>query len=59
MDDVRDRIVARHMNMDDIENEATLRPKWLNEYIGQEKAKEKLGIFIQAFVPGSHHSRLS
>ncbi|HCO19379.1 MAG TPA: Holliday junction branch migration DNA helicase RuvB [Tissierellales bacterium] len=48
MDDVRDRIVARHMNMDDIENEATLRPKWLNEYIGQEKAKEKLGIFIQA-----------
>jgi len=45
MDDVRDRIVARHMNMDDIENEATLRPKWLNEYIGQEKAKEKLGSF--------------
>ncbi len=48
MDEIRDRIVARHLSMDDLESEATLRPKWLNEYIGQEKAKEKLDIFIQA-----------
>jgi len=48
MDDIRDRIVARHLSMDDLEGEATLRPKWLSEYIGQEKAKGKLDIFIQA-----------
>jgi Holliday junction DNA helicase RuvB len=48
MDEGRDRIVARNMNVDDTETEATLRPKWLSEYIGQDKAKEKLEIFIQA-----------
>ncbi|HZH92699.1 MAG TPA: Holliday junction branch migration DNA helicase RuvB [Tissierellaceae bacterium] len=48
MDEGRDRIVARNMNMEDNETEATLRPKWLREYIGQDKAKEKLKIFIQA-----------
>ncbi len=48
MDEIRDRIVARHLNMEDLESEATLRPKWISEYIGQEKAKEKLNIFIQA-----------
>ncbi len=48
MEDFKDRIVARQLNNDEFENEATLRPKWLNEYIGQEKVKEKLKIFIQA-----------
>ena len=48
MNEDMDRIVARNINMDDINTEATLRPKWLGEYIGQDKAKEKLGIFIQA-----------
>jgi holliday junction DNA helicase RuvB len=28
--------------------ELSLRPKWLREYIGQQKAKENLSIFIQA-----------
>src|SRR6266571_3263921 len=28
--------------------ELSLRPKWLREYIGQNKAKENLSIFIQA-----------
>jgi Holliday junction DNA helicase RuvB len=28
--------------------ELSLRPKWLREYIGQQKAKENLDIFIQA-----------
>ena len=32
----------------DDENEGSLRPKTLNEYIGQEKAKGNLEIFIQA-----------
>ena len=29
-------------------NEATLRPRYLNEYIGQAKAKENLEVFIEA-----------
>jgi Holliday junction DNA helicase RuvB len=28
--------------------ELSLRPKWLREYIGQQKAKENLSIFVQA-----------
>ncbi len=32
----------------DDENEGSLRPKTLNEYIGQEKAKGNLEVFIQA-----------
>jgi Holliday junction DNA helicase RuvB len=33
---------------DEQQLELSLRPKWLREYIGQNKAKENLGIFIQA-----------
>lgn len=29
-------------------SEYTLRPRWLSEYIGQDKAKDKMSIFIQA-----------
>ena len=42
------RIVSGSLREEDEDNEITLRPKWLNEYIGQDKAKEKLDIFIQA-----------
>ena len=28
--------------------EQTLRPKWLSQYIGQEKIKKELSIYIQA-----------
>lgn len=48
MKEIEDRIVTTEFKEEDIENEMTLRPKWLKEYIGQEKAKEKLDIFIQA-----------
>lgn len=48
MDEMNDRIVARSLKNEDVESEATLRPKWIDEYIGQDKAKEKLKIFIQA-----------
>ena len=48
MDEINDRIVARNLKEEDRENEATLRPKWIEEYIGQDKVKEKLNIFIQA-----------
>lgn len=40
-------LVTTSLTRDD-ENEGSLRPKTLNEYIGQEKAKGNLEIFIQA-----------
>src|ERR1044071_4717001 len=33
---------------DEQQFELSLRPKWLREYIGQQKAKENLSIFVQA-----------
>ncbi|MFA5577543.1 MAG: Holliday junction branch migration DNA helicase RuvB, partial [Tissierellaceae bacterium] len=48
MREIEDRIVTTEFKEEDIESEMTLRPRWLREYIGQEKAKEKLDIFIQA-----------
>ncbi|MEW8973334.1 MAG: Holliday junction branch migration DNA helicase RuvB [Tissierellaceae bacterium] len=42
------RIVSGSFRDEDEENDISLRPKWLEEYIGQDKAKEKLDIFIQA-----------
>lgn len=43
-----DRIISGSQNLEDMKIETSLRPKWLGEYIGQEKSKEKLNIFIQA-----------
>ena len=48
MEDSNDRIVAGEMKEEDLDNEISLRPKWLKNYIGQDKAKEKLNIFIKA-----------
>lgn len=48
MYDEDNRIVSRSLKVEDIENDVSLRPKWLNDYIGQEKVKRKLDIFIQA-----------
>ena len=48
MDNMKERIVAGSIQSEDLENEVTLRPRWLKEYIGQDKTKEKLNIFIQA-----------
>lgn len=43
-----DRIISGCEKLEDIEGDMSLRPKWLKEYIGQDKPKEKLDIFIQA-----------
>ncbi|AKA71981.1 Holliday junction branch migration DNA helicase RuvB [Clostridium scatologenes] len=43
-----DRIVTPLNVVGDTENEYSLRPKRINEYIGQKKVKEKLKIFIEA-----------
>lgn len=48
MEDINNRIVAGDLKDEDIDSESTLRPKWIGEYIGQDKVKEKLNIFIQA-----------
>ena len=42
------RMVTSMMLQEDREAELTLRPKTLDEYIGQEKIKEQLSIFIHA-----------
>ena len=39
-----ERVIAPEYNSDDNEIETSLRPHTLEEYIGQEKAKENLKI---------------
>jgi len=43
-----ERIVTSTMIEEDRDIEASIRPRTMNEYIGQEKIKEKLKIFIEA-----------
>ncbi len=43
-----ERIITSSFLNEDFDIETSLRPKRLDEYIGQEKAKEQLDIFIQA-----------
>lgn len=43
-----DRIITSGMKSEDVDIESSLRPKNLNDYLGQEKTKEKLNIFIEA-----------
>jgi len=43
-----DRIVSRRPLEEDQQWEPTLRPKIWDEYIGQEKVKENLRVFIEA-----------
>ena len=46
--DFENRIVTPEYTGADAETEFSLRPRTLAEYIGQDKAKENLSIFIQA-----------
>ena len=43
-----ERIVCPGLENEDNEIELTLRPRVLEEYIGQEKVKENMKIFIEA-----------
>lgn len=45
---MEDRVVSSFKNDEELRNEYSLRPKSLDEYVGQEKVKEKLKIFIKA-----------
>ncbi|MEG0486151.1 MAG: AAA family ATPase, partial [Oscillospiraceae bacterium] len=42
------RIVSPVVEAEDFDVETTLRPKTLDEYIGQDKVKENLKIYLQA-----------
>ena len=42
------RIVTTSYSPEDADNENSLRPKSINEYIGQDKAKENLQVYINA-----------
>lgn len=45
---MEDRLITANILNEDNENEMNLRPKYLDEYIGQTAAKEKMSIFIEA-----------
>ncbi|MBR0140971.1 MAG: Holliday junction branch migration DNA helicase RuvB, partial [Ruminococcus sp.] len=42
------RVISPELNQEDGDSEITLRPQTLNEYIGQDKVKENLAIYIEA-----------
>lgn len=48
MYDENERIVGSNELKEDLTNENSIRPKWLKDYIGQDKVKEKLDIFIKS-----------
>ncbi len=43
-----DRVISPKPKDEDNALDLSLRPKWLDEYIGQDKVKQNLGILIQA-----------
>ena len=45
---MEDRIITTSKMEEDIQSEYSLRPQRISEYIGQEKVKEKMNIFIKA-----------
>ncbi len=48
--DEESRIISGMKMAEDAESEKSLRPQKLEEYIGQEKVKEKMRIFIEAAI---------
>lgn len=46
--DFENRILSTNYTAEDAENDLSLRPKRLEDYVGQEKVKENLKIFIEA-----------
>ncbi len=48
MYDENERIVGSNEQIEDLQSESSIRPRWLKDYIGQDKVKEKLDIFIKS-----------
>lgn len=46
--DKQDRIISPEVEVEDFDAESSLRPKVLEDYIGQEKVKENLKIYLDA-----------
>ncbi|MEG2814476.1 MAG: AAA family ATPase, partial [Oscillospiraceae bacterium] len=46
--DLESRLLNSDFTPEDVEVEFSLRPKIMAEYIGQDKAKENLSIYIEA-----------
>ena len=47
-EDARSRTMSAELQEDDLAIDRSLRPKYLKDYLGQEKVKESLAIMIQA-----------
>ena len=47
-DEVNEEILTTTATLPEDNNEGSLRPKTIEEYIGQKKAKDNLSIFINA-----------
>jgi Holliday junction DNA helicase RuvB len=45
---LEDRLLSSSLREEDLQNEYSLRPRYLDEYIGQSEVKEQLRIYIQA-----------
>lgn len=43
-----DKLINSTMNLEDVETENVLRPKTMEQYVGQDKLKEKLSVYIGA-----------
>src|SRR6187399_3454610 len=48
MDDPKTRIVSPRLANEEAQSEARLRPHSLEEYVGQERVKANLRVFIEA-----------
>ena len=48
MSSAEERILSPEDSVDDLVVETSLRPKTMDEYIGQPAMREKLGIFLEA-----------
>lgn len=47
-DEINDELITTAVSIPEDNGEGALRPKTITEYIGQEKAKENLSVFINA-----------
>ena len=48
MDNENERIICPGLEKEDVDTETSLRPRVLEDYVGQDKVKENLKIFIDA-----------
>lgn len=52
---MQNRTISTQLQEEDIKIESNLRPQTLDDYIGQEKIKDNLKIFIEAAKQEARH----